>query len=173
MKRFLYGLVIIAGLLATIATISNTVAAQATPGQPIAGISCDAMEGQRVHTHQHLAIFDHGKPLPIPPTVGIPAGMRCLYWLHTHTPDGVIHVEAPLDRVFTLGDFFSIWGEPLTDRRASTASAKTGEDVKVFVNGKPFTADPRTIKLEVHTDIVIQVGPPFGPVPVFKDWQGR
>jgi hypothetical protein len=126
-----------------------------------------------VHTHQHLAIFDHGKPLVVPPNVGQPAGKRCLYWLHTHTPDGVIHVEAPVDRAFTLGDFFLIWGEPLTAGRAASARAATGEAFKVFVNGKPFTADPRTIKLEVHTDIVIQVGPPFGPPPVFKDWQGR
>ncbi len=166
MKLSLCCCAIIAGLLAT-------VTAQAPPGQPIRGISCDAMEGQRVHTHQHLAIFDHGKLLPVPQNVGQPSARRCLYWLHTHTPDGVIHVEAPLDRAFTLADFFAIWGEPLTDRRASTARAATGEAFKVWVNGKAFTGDPGSITLVAHADIVIQVGPPFGPPPVFTDWQGR
>ena len=161
---------VIIGLSAATVNVATT---QAPPGQPIANISCDAMEGQRVHTHQHLAIFDHGKPVAVPPNVGQPAGKRCLYWLHTHTPDGVIHVEAPVDRAFTLGDFFMIWGEPLTDRRAASARAADGEAFKVWLNGKAFTGDPRTIKLERHSDIVIQVGPPFGPPPVFTDWQGR
>ena len=75
----------------------------AATGQEIGGISCDAQEGQRIHIHQHLVILDHGKPVNIPPNVGQPAGKRCIYWLHTHTPDGIIHIEAPLDRSFTLG----------------------------------------------------------------------
>ena len=60
-------------------------------GEHVAGISCDAMEDSRLHIHQHLAIFDHGKEVAIPANIGIPPGKQCLYWLHTHTPDGVIH----------------------------------------------------------------------------------
>jgi hypothetical protein len=71
-------------------------------GQQIAGISCDAQEGQRIHIHQHLVILDHGKEVHIPENVGQPAGRRCLYWLHTHTPDGIIHIEAPLNRTGRL-----------------------------------------------------------------------
>src|SRR5690242_4966189 len=69
---------------------------------PVNGISCDAMEGQRVHIHQHLLILDHGRSIPIPPNVGRPATGTCLYWVHTHTPDGVIHIESPANRSFTL-----------------------------------------------------------------------
>ena len=85
----------------------------ASMGQTIDGISCDAQEGQRIHIHQHLVIFDHGKQVSIPNNVGQPAGRPCIYWLHTHTPDGIIHIEAPLDRSFTLGDFFKVWGQPI------------------------------------------------------------
>ncbi len=34
----------------------------------------------------------------------------CFYWLHTHTEDGIIHIESPVQRTFTLGHFFAIWG---------------------------------------------------------------
>lgn len=31
------------------------------------------------------------------------ASGTCFYWLHTHAADGIIHVESPVHRVFTLG----------------------------------------------------------------------
>jgi len=37
----------------------------------------------------------------------------CLYWLHTHVADGIIHIETPGERSFTLGEFFDIWNQPL------------------------------------------------------------
>lgn len=139
-------------------------------GQPINGISCDAQEGQRIHIHQHLAIFDHGKPVLIPQYIGIPEGQRCIYWLHTHTPDGIIHIEAPKDRSFTLGDFFAVWGQPIDRTHAGAAHTKKGERMRVWLNGKPYTGDPAKIPLTAHADIVIQVGPPFTkPVP-FTNW---
>jgi hypothetical protein len=141
-------------------------------GDTVGGISCDAQEGQRIHIHQHLVIVDHGKPMDIPARIGIPAGKRCLYWLHTHTPDGMLHIEAPLDRSFTLGDFFTVWGQALSP--TSAASARTGnhEKMKVWVNGKAYTKNPRTIPLLAHADIVIQVGPPFKKPAPFTAWNG-
>lgn len=32
--------------------------------------------------------------------------------------------------------------------------------MRVFVNRRPFTGDPRTISLHNHTDIIINIGPP-------------
>lgn len=138
-------------------------------GQMISGISCDAQEGQRIHIHQHLVILDHGKSVAIPADVGRPSNNQCLYWLHTHTPDGIVHIEAPLNRSFTLGDFFAIWGKPLSKTRAATASADKGTTLKVFVNGKPFTGDPNKIELLAHADIVIMAGPGTKPPP-FTNW---
>lgn len=139
-------------------------------GQPINGISCDAMEGQRLHTHQHLVILDRGKEVPIPPNVGQPVTRRCLYWVHTHTPDGIIHIEAPLNRTFTLGDFFSVWGQPLTRTAAASAHVAKGKRLKIWVNDKPYNGDPRAIVLAPHTDIVIEAGPPFSKPPRFTTW---
>ena len=142
----------------------------AANGQPIHGISCDAMEGSRVHIHQHLLILDHGRAVPIPPNVGQVPARRCLYWLHTHTPDGIIHIEAPRDRSFTLGDFFSVWGQPLSRSAAAAAHAAKGKRLHVWVDGKPYTGDPRAIKLAEHTDIVIEAGPPFPKPPRYTTW---
>jgi hypothetical protein len=154
----------LAGLLAS----SRAAAQSLTPtGQTVNGISCDAMEGQRLHIHQHLLILDHGKPVGIPPNVGQPSARPCIYWLHTHTPDGFIHIEAPLDRSFTLGDFFTVWGKPLDRTTVASAHLAKGESMKVWVNGRPFAGDPSSIPLTAHADIVIQVGPPYGkPQPV-------
>ena len=139
-------------------------------GQPVSGISCDAQEGQRIHIHQHLLILDHGKTVDIPANVGQPAGGQCIYWLHTHTPDGIIHIEAPLNRSFTLGDFFAVWGQPLSRTVAATAYTKNGAPLRVWVDGKPFKGDPRSIPLLAHTDIVIEAGPPFPTPPRFTTW---
>ncbi len=139
-------------------------------GEPVGGISCDAQEGQRIHIHQHLLILDHGTPVPIPPNVGQPAGKRCIYWLHTHTPDGIIHIEAPRDRSFTLGDFFMVWGQPLSSTVAASAHASRGTSLRVWVDGKRYTGDPRAIPLAAHTDIVIEAGPPFPVPPRYTTW---
>ena len=141
-------------------------------GETVGGISCDAQEGQRIHIHQHLVIVDHGKPVDIPARIGIPAGKRCLYWLHTHTPDGMLHIEAPLDRTFTLGDFFTVWGQPLSSTSAAAAHVGKHEKVKVWLDGKAYTKDPRSIPLLAHADIVIQVGPPFKKPAAFTAWNG-
>jgi hypothetical protein len=140
---------------------------------PIVGISCDEMEGQRVHIHQHLSIYDRGKPVPIPSDVGRPASGECLYWLHTHTPDGVIHIESPANRTFTLGDFFAVWGQPLDTRHAATAFANSGTTLKVWLDGKPYPGNPANIPLVAHADIVIEVGPPFPKPEKFTAWGQR
>jgi hypothetical protein len=139
-------------------------------GQTIDGISCDAQEGQRIHIHQRLLIVDHGKSVQIPPNVGQPANVRCIYWLHTHTPDGIIHIEAPKDRSFTLGDFFKVWGQPLNRSVAATAHARKGQRLKVWVDGKAYTGDPAKITLAAHQDIVIEAGPPFPKPKPFTTW---
>jgi hypothetical protein len=137
---------------------------------PIAGIPCDAMEGTRIHIHQHLVILDHGNPVQVPFDVGRPQTARCLYWLHTHTPDGIIHVEAPAERTFTLGDFFEIWGQPLSRTRAATAIGTTKVPLKIWVDGKPYLGDLRKIVLASHTDITIMAGPPFSKPTLFTAW---
>ena len=74
----------------------------------------------------------------VPAFIGIAPDGSCLYWLHSHTPDGVIHMESPVSRTFTLGNYFDIWGQPLSATQVGPAKGT----VTAFVDGKKFTGDP-------------------------------
>ncbi len=146
---------------------------QVPAGQPVDGIRCDQMEGSLMHIHQHLTILDHGKPVTIPDDVGRPVIGQCFYWIHTHTPDGIIHIESPSFKTFTLGNFFDVWGEPLTKTDVAGAHPKKNERIVVWVNGSRYTGDPRGIQLSQHLDATIEVGPPYTrPLP-FTQWNGN
>ena len=71
-------------------------------------IPCDQLEHTQVHYHAFLQIVAQGAKVHIPTDVGRKLG--CYYWLHMHTSEeGIIHIESPADRTFTLGDFFDVW----------------------------------------------------------------
>jgi hypothetical protein len=130
-------------------------------GLPIDNISCQSMEGAVEHIHSHLQLFDRGKPVTVPAEVGISQAGNCLYWVHTHSPDGVIHIESPVSRTFTLGQFFDIWGMNLSRTAAASLNASGSKPLTVFVNGRRWTRDPRTIPLRNHEEIVIENGSPL------------
>lgn len=137
-----------------------------TGGQPVANIRCDAGEQLAVHYHAHLAILYKNQPVSVPAQIGITG--TCFYWLHTHDTSGVIHIEAPKDsasRQFTLADFFSVWGQPLSPTQVATFKLAPGEQVKVWVDGQPYTGDPSKIVLKAHEQIVLEIGPPFTDPP--------
>jgi hypothetical protein len=141
-------------------------------GAPVDGIRCDAAEGVLMHIHAHVGVFDHGRPVGVPEDVGRPIVAECFYWLHTHTPDGIIHIESPRFATFTLGQFFDVWGQPLTRRDVAGARPRAGERVVVYVQGRPYAGDPRTIDLAQHLDVEIRVGPPYAAPPPFRAWNG-
>ena len=78
-------------------------------------------------------------------------------WLHTHAADGIIHIESPVQRTYTLGEFFDIWGQALTQRHAGRARGT----VTALFNGRVFTGNPRRIPLLAHSQIELEVGRPL------------
>ena len=44
------------------------------------------------------------------PAAAFVVGGSCFAWLHTHAADGVVHIESPTKRTYTLGNFFDVWG---------------------------------------------------------------
>ncbi|MGH3579240.1 MAG: hypothetical protein ACRDU0_17010, partial [Mycobacterium sp.] len=145
-------------------------------GQTVDGIQCQVSEQVVFHIHVHVTVFLNGAQRQIPYGIGIPGaraqntrqgpfvnGGTCLYWLHTHAPDGIIHVESPVQRTYTLGDFFDIWGQPLGP---SQVGPSTGV-VTVLYNGRPYEGNPRNIPLKAHAQIQVEVGTPLtAPVSV-------
>jgi hypothetical protein len=142
-----------------------------TNGQQIDGISCQAGEQVLFHIHAHLTIFVYGAPTQVPAGIGIAppyqvqhttsgpfvAGGTCFMWLHTHAADGIIHTESPIERTYTLGDFFDVWGQPLGRSRVGPARGT----VTAFVDGHVFTGNPRQIPLLAHAQIQLEVGRPL------------
>ena len=163
------------------------------PGTAIDGISCQA-EMLNYHIHAHLTLYKDGKPVAVPADVGIPYNRAinvngqnyCLYFLHTHDVSGVIHVESPTPRLYTLGQFFDIWHyTSLWDAQGGLAasaglvvdrsfvdalkSSKPGE-IHVFVDGKPVSTSYRDITLTKHKLITIESGTPLRPPTTHYDF---
>lgn len=84
-----------------------------------------------IHWHPQLEIYVKGEKQPFPPGVGLSGSSMAP--MHTHDPDGSIHVEmgGPVkDSSVRLGRFFEIWGKDFNS---------FGTNVKMTVNGKENT----------------------------------
>lgn len=152
--------------------------ASTTGTAPVHGITCGSAEQLAYHIHVHLSVFVNAQPRAIPGGIGIPgsatqpsakgpvaAGGACIYWLHTHAPDGVIHIESPYPRTLTLGDFFDVWRQPLGPATVAGAHGS----VTAWVDGHRWTGNPRLIPLRPRSVVQLDVGaaqPPFQPL----DW---
>jgi hypothetical protein len=142
----------------------------ATAGQAIDAISCQTSEQTVFHIHTHLTIFVNGQQRQVPAGIGIPGAVAqqtpagpfigsgsCFYWLHTHAADGIIHIESPVQRTYTLGEFFDEWGQPLGPAQVGSAHGK----VTVILNGRVFKGDPRDAPLGSRENLQVEVGTPL------------
>ncbi len=162
------GGVVVVALLGGVILANRADQANAAP--TVDGIQCVAREGAVTHTHQHLAIYAAGQPVPVPQGVGVNDGQGCLFALHTHSPDGIIHVESPTRDQNTLGQFFAIWGQPLTRTQVASVTATHTQIVRAYVNGRPYAGDPRTIPLTPHALITLEVGLPWASPTTRFSW---
>jgi hypothetical protein len=115
-------------------------------------------EGQVVHTHQHLDLFVDGEQVTVPAQIGIDSGGGFISDLHTHDASGIVHIESPTQRDFTLGEFFAIWGLPLSADCIGSLCEKGSKQLHAWVDGDEVTADPARIVLAEHQVIVIAYG---------------
>ncbi|MDE3222127.1 MAG: hypothetical protein KGL79_01700 [Acidobacteriota bacterium] len=169
------------GVLMTNAPLLASASSSAT-GAPVDGLTCRPEKDAviKYHVHVHLAIFVDGVQKALPAGVGITKPYLtehlrsgtfldtsiydCLYWLHTHVADGIIHVEAPAKATFTLGQFFDVWRQPLSATQVGPAHGA----VVVFSNGRRVSGSPRDVALPPGGDLQIDVGAPvvaFQPFP--------
>jgi hypothetical protein len=163
------------GLVAVVASV--LVFATTTPisGSNAIATYCGG-EGQAQHYHVLLVINANGaqQHLPYDPSqpadigyVNNPAytnpNLYCsaggIHALHTHDGSGIIHAELPsaITTVPTLGDFFTIWGQPLSSTQVWTFSGHVTAQVKDMNTGttSDYSSNPAGIALYT---------PPGGPV---------
>jgi hypothetical protein len=150
-----------------------------------AGLKPETSEHLTYHVHAHLDVFLNGAHVIIPAGIGIdtknkgvhkfvlpdhsvawggidpPCKTACISPLHTHEIDGILHTESSTPKPNTLGAFFVEWGVRLAPGCVATYCKR----VAVYVDGKRFSGDPRTIELSNHLEVAIVIGTPPKTIP--------
>lgn len=129
--------------------------------RPVGALTCARSSPTRLRVH--LELFARRLVLLVPAGVGVApplhregayvTGGRCLYPLRTREPTGVIEAAGAGLR---LGHLFRVWGQPLSPHRL--AGFRSRAPLLAFVNGRRFRGDPRTIPLQRHDEIVLEIG---------------
>lgn len=145
-------------------------------------LECHAFINSTFHAHIHLSIFDpSGTQIMVPWGIGLLqpwtfdrdsdeiATAMCGYNLHTHDRSGVIHDEAKTNLNLTLGQFFDVWGMPLS---TTNVAGYTGTVwVKIVAPGinLPWssTTDPRSIVLSDKLQITLASGSKVKNPPIY------
>jgi len=162
-NKILIGIVIAAVAVSiTVITItykpSINTTSMTTGTSPIDGIECGKQEFLVFHVHAHLDVFVNGQQLTVPAFIGI-RDNTCLYWLHTHTTDGVIHIESPEPRAFTLGEFLDIWDA------TNNGFPPKDQEPKIYQNGQVVNASSKDLALNPHDEYVLVYGSPPTSIP--------
>ncbi len=121
-----------------------------------AGLDVLSEEGSVMHIHEHLDLIINGNAVPIPAEIGI--GTNFISPMHTHDITGVLHIESPVQKDFTLGQFFKEWGVAFDDTHIDSYTADASHQLIVAVNGKPITNVANYV-LQAHDEIEIWYGP--------------
>jgi hypothetical protein len=126
----LVGALVLILVLFAVGKITRQVTATTWPGTDIACIA--SHDAAVVHFHPHLDISVDGVAETIPANIGI--SDTCMANLHTHDTSGTIHVEsadAGAINDFVLGDFFTVWNQPIE---------RSGYTLTAMVNGQSVAA---------------------------------
>ena len=144
-------------------------------GETTSGIPCRPAVNDTYHVHTHLSIFLNGEALSVPPRVGIvaPNGTQCIYDIHTHDRSGKLHIESTAPGMFTLGQFFAIWGQELENTNVADL---TGNPITVYTTDDGVVTeaegDWHDIELKSHREITVVVGTAIAEIPNFT-WNGN
>ncbi len=138
---------------------------------PVDNIYCDALEQTVYHIHAHVSIYINGSLSPIPQNVGIATDGSCYYWLHTHDTTGVIHIESPTQKDYTLGNFFDEWSANFSSLGYPTELAST-TGWQIWVDGKPYSGDFHNITLTAHKLITMAYNSPGVKPDTVYAWNG-
>ncbi len=157
-----------------------------------AGLVPETAESLEHHVHAHLDVFINGTHIVVPGGIGIniknpavhsgttdgypayggisvPCDKPCISPLHTHDATGILHTESPTNVDNTLGQFFTEWDVTLNANCVANY-CKPAQKIAIYVDGKPFTGDPRSIQLTEYEEIAIVIGKPPAEIPAAGDF---
>ena len=156
-----------------------------------AGLEPAPKEFMTNHAHAHLDVFVDGKPIAVPAGIGInieddevrrfdePDGSVayggielcsavCISPLHTHDETGILHTESANPEPNTLGQFFTQWGVALTE--TCVGEFCSPKPIAIYINGEPYSGDPRTVELTDRKQIAVVIGTPPAEIPSTADF---
>jgi hypothetical protein len=147
---------------------------------PIDGVYCSSNEQLAYHIHAHLTMYIDGQPVPLVANTGIApvgvtsaASVTCYYWLHTHDASGVIHIESPTTKLYTLGQFFDVWQQKFSSSSSPfPTQLSSSAGWIIYVNGKQVNADFNHLLLHAHDIITIAYNSPGIKPDTTYAWQG-
>ncbi|HEY0948129.1 MAG TPA: hypothetical protein VGE53_01370 [Candidatus Paceibacterota bacterium] len=150
-------------IVSLIAVIGALLYFSQSPQKPIGELTnrelallCDDEMAGGFHIHPMLEIVANGENVPVPSNIGVQ--QTCMTALHTHTPDGVIHVESPEKRDFTLSDFFAVWDQPFSKDEILSYKADATHRIRITVDGTGVDTYENTV-LKDGEHIVISYEP--------------
>ena len=113
---------------------------------------CTTDMATEYHIHPEVYIRINGQEEIIPINIGIKP--NCMTSIHTHSSDGIIHVESPIAKDFTLGDFFAVWQKDFSKDKILDSTVDSNTEIVVTVNGELVDTYENT-KLKDKDKIVI------------------
>ena len=119
--------IVVFGIIVVLGYINQPKSISSKTSREVA-LTCTTDMATQFHIHPMLKIKVAGEEQELPDNIGIEP--NCMMSLHTHDNTGVIHVEAPEQKDFTLGDFFAVWKK---DMRSF------GANMKMIINDKENT----------------------------------
>jgi hypothetical protein len=132
-----------------------------------AGLEALSAEGTVMHIHQHLDIIVNGTPVTVPAEVGI--GSSFISPIHTHDTSGILHVESPVKKDFTLGQFFTEWNISFDDNHIGKYGSDDTHKLIIAVNGSPIV-NVQNYVLKPHDEIEVWYGNKSDNPTLIKDY---
>ncbi len=146
-------------LLVGVGVVALIVGASVLAPPPSNGTGEGPCGGTRIplkHYHAWLYIYQDGVLRNVPGDIGIDPTLTkdtsmaaCTSGdpqhgvspVHTHAGEAnLVHVETIVDRTYTLGDFFRVWGKPLGPIQTWDMVADANHVLSMTVNGNPSSA---------------------------------
>lgn len=158
--------------------VAHTVTSGTTTSTPkvIAGMHCEATPGSAEHLETYVELYANDQQQTIPTGIGIDTAAKCSYPLTVQPGQAnVITTQSSTKTSYTLGQFFDVWGQPLSGTQVAQHAATGGGNVTVEMwdaqgTFSSYHGDPRTIPLSNHETIAILVDSPNAhPLP-YGNW---
>lgn len=111
----------------------------------LASLNFPPVGDESYHAHVLVTVYRDGQQVPVPPTLGYNTRGEHSS-LHTHTPDGVIHMEADNPYPYELAHVMTAWGVAFDRNRLGSDTTSGTKGAHVYVNGQPAPDVPVVLK---------------------------